>query len=170
MPGRVHTARLVPPVEFDGKQDIGSPGPSIGNPGIVGRVLEVRVFDIDIRKAVTERCEVHQSFAGRNQGRDSIDEGEIAEMVGAELRLEAIGRVTKGGRHDTGTGNDDIEAMTITSSASAQARTLASDARSSSMRSRLPPLGVRTRLVRNRTPAEFVHNFRSSRLVLNIKF
>ncbi len=29
---------------------------------------------------------------------------------------------------------------------------------------------VRTRLVRNRTPAEFVHNFRSLRLVLNIKF
>lgn len=83
-------------VELDGKQDIGSLGPAIGDPWIVSHVFEVRVFDIDIGKAMTGRCEVHQPSARCNQGRDAIDEGEMAEMVGAELRLEAIGRVTEG--------------------------------------------------------------------------
>jgi hypothetical protein len=45
-----HAARLVAPVELHGEQDVGGLGAAIGDELGIGRVLEVRIVEIDVGK------------------------------------------------------------------------------------------------------------------------
>ena len=104
-----HPARLVPAVELHREQDIRGLGTAIGNIRLVGRALEIRVVQIDIRRAVTVRRHIHQPSAGGDQPRDAVHQHEMADMVGAELRFETIHRVPVRRAHDAGIGDHGIE-------------------------------------------------------------
>ena len=88
----------MPPVELDGEQDVGGLGAAVGAELGIGRVLEVRVLEIDVGEAVARRGQVDQARAGLQQRRDAVDQHEVAEVVGAELGLEAVGGLAFRGR------------------------------------------------------------------------
>ena len=102
----------VPPVEADREQNVSRLGAAIGDKGRVLGVLEVGVDQIDVRKAVAGRSEINQPAAGVEQGGDPIDEKEVSQVIGPELRLKAVDRVPEGRRHDSGVGDDHIEVFT----------------------------------------------------------
>ena len=95
---RAHAARFVAPVELDGEQDIGGLGAAIGAELGIGRALEIRIVQIDVGKAMAGGGEVHQPRARLQQRGDPVDQHEMAQMIGAELRLEPIRRVCPLGR------------------------------------------------------------------------
>jgi hypothetical protein len=102
---RPHPARLVSPVELHREQDVGGLGPAIGDHRVVGRALEIGIVEVDVRIAVAGGGDVHQPSARRDQRRDAVRQNEMAEMVGPELRFEAIGGVPEGRPHRTGIGD-----------------------------------------------------------------
>ncbi len=53
--------------------------------------------------------DVHQPAARRHQRGDAVHQHEVAEMVGPELGLEAIGGVPEGRAHHAGIGDHDVE-------------------------------------------------------------
>src|SRR4029077_5386458 len=57
------------------------------------------------------RREVDQASPGADQRSNAIDQYEMAEVVGAELRLEAVHGVPKWSRHDSCIGYDHVESL-----------------------------------------------------------
>lgn len=49
------TAMLMAPVKFHREQHVGSLGPAVGNPGVIGSPFEVRIIDINVTQAVSRR-------------------------------------------------------------------------------------------------------------------
>ncbi len=87
-----HAPTAMAPIELHREQDVGRLRAAVGGKGLVARLLEARVFQIDIREAVPGRGQVDQPPAGAEQRGDAIHEHEVAEMIRAELALEAVGR------------------------------------------------------------------------------
>ena len=106
---RPHAARLVAPVELHREQDVGGLGAAIGDHRVVGRALEVRIVEVDVRIAVAGGGDVHQPPARRDQRGDAVDQHEVAEVIGAELGLEAVGGVPERRAHHAGIGDHDVE-------------------------------------------------------------
>jgi len=88
----------------------------------------------------TRRGQVDQSTSGADQRCNPVHEDEVAQVIGAELRLEVVRGIGKRCGHDARVGDDHIEGFTLLSSPSAQAGTLFRLARSSATSSKLPPL------------------------------
>src|SRR3546814_3681833 len=84
-------AILVAAIELDGKEDVRGLGAAIGDPRIIVAAVEIGVAQIDVRETVPRRGEADQAAAVLDQRRDAVDESEVTQMIGAELRLEAIG-------------------------------------------------------------------------------
>ena len=57
--------------------------------------------------------QIDEAGTGLEQRHDAVDEDEMAEMVGAELQLEAIGGEAFRRRHHAGIGNDEIEFLAL---------------------------------------------------------
>src|ERR1700723_3449508 len=76
---RPHPTRLVPPIELDCKQQIGGLGATVGNELLVGRMLKVRIFKIDIRISVSRGRQVHQPRSGLQQRSDAVDEDKVSQ-------------------------------------------------------------------------------------------
>ena len=68
----------------------------------------------------------------RSSGEQPAGEGEVAEVVGAELRLEAVGGAAQRERHDAGVVHEDVELVVDDRSSSAACSTEPRSARSSS--------------------------------------
>ena len=68
---------------------------------------------VRVEVASSARGQVHQPAARLQQGRDAVYEGEVAEVVGAELRLEAIGRAAERACHDARIGDDHVKGSPI---------------------------------------------------------
>jgi hypothetical protein len=96
-------------VEGQGEEDVRGFRAAIGDEGIVGGPLKVGVFKVNVRVAVTGGREVDKASAVAEERCDAVDEDEVAEVVGAELRLKAVGGVSKGRCHYAGVGDDDVE-------------------------------------------------------------
>ena len=98
-------------VEPDGEQHVGGLGPAVGHPRVVGLALEVGIVEVDVAEAVAGRREQHDAGAagGHQRGREQLDEQEVAEVVGAELHLEAVdGGALRAGHH-AGVGDEHVE-------------------------------------------------------------
>ena len=102
---------LVAPVELDREQDVGGLRAAIGAELGVGRALEIRIVQIDVGEAVAGRGQIDQPRARLQQRGDPVDEHEMAQVVGAELGLEAVGGLALRAGHDAGVGDDDIERL-----------------------------------------------------------
>ena len=76
--GRADAARLVAAVELNGKEGVGGLGASVGDELGIGRVVEVGVIEVDVRKPVASRGQVSQSPAVLDDICDAIDEDEVA--------------------------------------------------------------------------------------------
>src|SRR5579872_6411057 len=59
------------------------------------------------------RREIDQASLGADQRSNAIDQYKMAEVVGAELRLEAVHRVPKWSRHDSCIGYDHVESLAV---------------------------------------------------------
>ena len=101
--------RAVAPRDAVGEVDVGGFGLSVGDPGLVGVGLgEVEVVRAGGRDAVAEGGDGYDAggVAGRAGGEeerfDEVEEEEVGEVVGAELRFEAVfGFALWGGHYAT---------------------------------------------------------------------
>src|SRR5262245_20223812 len=109
--GGPNAARAMAPVKFNGEEDVGCLGAAIGDEGFIGCSLEIWIVEVYVRKAVAGGREIDQAAACAKQGRDAVDENEVAEVIGAELRLEAVARLRKRRGHDSGIGDDQVEGL-----------------------------------------------------------
>ncbi len=97
-----------PPVELEGEQEVGQLALPVGPPLLVGlRGLEV--VEVDPPELV--RVAGHRDHAGPGtQGSgEQPGEGEVAEVVGAELHLEPVGGLPPGDGHHAGVVDQDVE-------------------------------------------------------------
>src|SRR5262245_40336990 len=76
-------------------------------------MLEVGILQIDIGVAVSGGGQVDQPATRADQRRKSIDQYEVAQMVGAELGFEAIGCMTEWRGHHAGIRNQHIELRSL---------------------------------------------------------
>ena len=74
----------------------------VGDPRVVGRRLEVDVVEPHRRAVVPSRRIRDDPRAVGQQIGHAAHEGEMTQVVGAELRLEALSSVLEGSRHDPG--------------------------------------------------------------------
>src|SRR5882724_585707 len=106
---RANTAPAMPLVKSYGEQNICRLGASVGDKGFIRGPLKIRILQIDVREAVSSRRQIDQSAAGADQRSEAVDQDKVSQVVGAELRLEAVCRVAKWRRHDAGIRNQHIE-------------------------------------------------------------
>src|SRR5689334_24696110 len=97
---RADAAPAMPLVERNREENVGCLGSAVSDERIVSRTLEIGVVQVHIGEAMPGRREVDQASAGGNQRGNAIDQYKMAEVVGAELRLEAVHGVPKWSRHD----------------------------------------------------------------------
>ena len=109
--GGADSAILVAAVELDREQDVGGLRPAVRRPRVIGRALEIRIVEIDVGNLMAGRRQIHQPRARLHQRRDPIDQHEMAEMVGPELRLEPVRRLAGWRRHDARIADDEIEGL-----------------------------------------------------------
>ena len=86
---------------------------AVGDEGIVGLLLEVRIVEVDVGDTVRLRRQHHQPSVVGKQRRYALQQSEMAEVVGRELRFEAIDRAPERRRHDAGVGDDGIELAAV---------------------------------------------------------
>ena len=107
-----HPSRCAERVEMDGEQHVGRLGLPVGGPLVV-TALELHVVPAHPRAAMTERRHRHHPGADAGDRRPQpVDEGEVAEMIGRELRLPPGPDTGLGARHDPGVGDQQINAPT----------------------------------------------------------
>ncbi len=76
---------------------------------LIGRTLEIRIVEIDVGNLMAGRRQIDEPRAGLHQRCDPVDQHEMAEMVGSELRLEPVRSLAEWRRHDAGVANHEIE-------------------------------------------------------------
>jgi hypothetical protein len=79
----------------------------------IGSPLEVWIFQVDIRKSMTGRCQIDQPPTGVKERCDAVDKDEVAKMIAAELRLESISGMAEWRCHHSCIGNDYVERFTF---------------------------------------------------------
>ena len=93
---------------MDGEQRVGRLGLPVSGPLVVA-VLELHVVPAHPRAAMTERRHRHHPGADTGDRRPQpVDEGEVAEMIGRELRLPPRPNTGLGARHDPGVSDQQI--------------------------------------------------------------
>lgn len=104
---------MQPPVELDGIEDIGGLRAAVGEPAVVGCSREARIVEIDIRVAMSVRRDTDDAPTVVQEAQEPVDEDEVPEVVGAELRLEAIlGSPLRRGHH-AGIRDHDVEPLSL---------------------------------------------------------
>src|ERR1700722_12222406 len=99
----------VPFVEGNCEEDVCRLGPAIRNEGLIGRPLKVWILEVHIGEAVTRRRQVDQSPTCTDKRSNPVDQYEVAQVIGAELRLKAVSRTAKGGGHHTRVGDNNVK-------------------------------------------------------------
>ena len=106
------TPRLAMPlVESNREENVGCLGPAVSDERIVSRPLEIGVVEVHIGEAMPGRREVDKASACANQRGNAIYQYEVAQVVGAELRLKAVHGVPKWSRHDSCIRYDHVERL-----------------------------------------------------------
>ena len=108
-----HAPFPMPLVESHGKQDIRRLRPAVSYKGLIGRALEVRVIEIDVRVAVPCGREVDETPTSTDQRSDPVDEDKVSQVIGAELGFKSVSRMSKWSGHHAGIGDDNIEGVTF---------------------------------------------------------
>ena len=98
-------------VELHSEQDVGRLGAAVGGHGIIVGPVRAGIVQIYVDVAVAGRGEDHQSSALAHQRRNGINQDEVAEMVGPELRLEAVGGEPLRAGHDARIGDHHVEGL-----------------------------------------------------------
>src|SRR5260370_11619676 len=101
------------PVESNGEEDIRSLGPGVGNEGFIGGPHKVGIFKVDVGEAVPGRREVDQTPSLPNKWRDTVDDHEVPQVIGAELHFKAVRRMTKRRGHHSCVSDDHVEGFTL---------------------------------------------------------
>src|ERR1700733_10931222 len=123
--GRADSVPFVAAVELDREQNVGGLRAPVAHPCVVGRALEIWIVEINVGNLMAGRGEIDQPCPRLHQRCDPIDQYEMAEMVGAELRLEPVCGLAGWRRHDARVANHEIERLAARDervSASADAR------------------------------------------------
>jgi hypothetical protein len=84
---------------------------AIGLDRIVAALLVIRIVEIHIAELMPHRGYAHHPAACGNEIGQSVDQQEMTEVIGAELRLETICRAAQGRSHDPRIGDDQIEPL-----------------------------------------------------------
>jgi hypothetical protein len=101
------------PVESNGEEDIRSLGPAVGNERFIGRPHKVGIFKVDVGEAVPGRREIDQTPSLADKWRDTVDEHEVPQMIGAELHFKAVRRMEKRRGHHSCVSDDHVEGFTL---------------------------------------------------------
>src|SRR5258708_23438572 len=111
--GRAYAIPSMTPVKSDGEEDIRSLGPAVGDPLVVRCPHKVGIFEVDVGEAVPGRREVDQTPSLADKWRDTVDEYEVPQMIGAELHFKAVRRMTKWRGHHSCISDDYVEGFTL---------------------------------------------------------
>jgi hypothetical protein len=103
----------MPFVEGNCEKDVRPLGPPIRNEGLVGRSLKVGILEVDIGEAVARRRQVDQPPTCTDKKRNPVDQYKVAQVIGTELRLEAVGHTAKRGGHHTRIGDNNVEGFSF---------------------------------------------------------
>src|ERR1700733_8225106 len=101
------------PVESNGEEDIRSLGPPVGDPWVVRCPLKVGIFKVDVGEAVPGRREIDQTPSLADKWRDTVDEHEVPQMIGAELHFKAVRRMEKRRGHHSCISDAHIEGFAL---------------------------------------------------------
>src|ERR1700721_889906 len=114
MYGRSTYAPLpMPTVESHREENVRRLRTAVRKKRIVRRPLEIGIVQVDIGETMTCRRQVDQPPPFGDERRNPIDKHEVAQMVGAELRLKPIRRMAERGGHHSGIGDDHVESFAL---------------------------------------------------------
>lgn len=91
-----HATVPAPFVEGNCEEDVRRLGPPIRHERLIGRPLKVGVLEVHIGEAVTRRRQANQPTTCTDKRSNPVDQYKVAQVIGAELRLEAVSRTAKG--------------------------------------------------------------------------
>src|SRR6202795_3053833 len=104
-----HATVPVPFVEGNCEEDVCRLGPPIRNEGLIGRPLKVGILGVHIGEAVTRGRQADQPPTCPDKRSNPVGQYKVAQVISAELRLEAVSRTTEGGGHHTRVGDNNVE-------------------------------------------------------------
>ena len=106
-------APAQPAVQLHREQGVGRLRPPVCNPLVVGALLETGIIQAHITEAVPGRGQHDHTrrLPVDHERRQPIHQHEVAEVVGAELHLEAVAGGGLGARHDPGVGDQHVDAV-----------------------------------------------------------
>jgi len=104
-----HATVPVPFVEGNCKEDVCRLGPPIRNEGLIGRPLKVGVLEVHIGEAVTRGGQIDQPPTCTDKRSNPIDQYKVAQVIRADLRLEAVSGTAKGVCHHTCVGDNHVK-------------------------------------------------------------
>jgi pimeloyl-ACP methyl ester carboxylesterase len=96
-----------PALKLGGEQQVGELGLPVGAPRLVGLALPVEVVEVDRAHAVACRGDRHD--ASGHMLEHQVGEREVAEVVGAELQLKAVGGPRQRRDHHAGVVDQQID-------------------------------------------------------------
>src|SRR5207253_5389908 len=107
----VHTASPETPLEADREENVGGLRLAVGEPLVVRTTLELDVIEDDRRHVMAARADGnHAARRGPAQSRgEQTGRQEMADVVRAELQLEAVRRFRRWACHDTGIVDEDVK-------------------------------------------------------------
>lgn len=115
----MHSENANPPLphplcELNRIEDVGGFGLRVGGPFVVhDAILESEVVVPHGAIAVRIGGHIDDAAAGGEFAEDAVGEDEVAEVVGGELGLEAVGRFAVGRGHDAGVVDEDVDVEII---------------------------------------------------------
>jgi len=110
---RSNAAPFDAPVEADGEEHVRGFRTTIGDEFLVRRVLEIGIVEIDIGEAMSGGRKDDDACARLQARHEAIDEYKVAEVIRAELRLEAVGSLALRTGHHARVGDDRIELLSL---------------------------------------------------------
>src|SRR5215471_5815616 len=100
-------------VKSNRKQDVRCLRSTISNEGFIRGPLKIRILEIHRRESVTRRSQVDEASSSVDERRNPVDEHEVAQMIGAELRLKAVDRMAEWSSHHSRIGDYHIEGFAL---------------------------------------------------------
>jgi hypothetical protein len=108
---------LKPPVELECEKQVGELGLRVGSPARVA-TLTLQVVEPHLPTFVAVAADGHNPGVGPfKEWQQEASQREMAEMVGPELKLKAVGRLSVGCRHHAGVVDEQIDVIVSGSNA-----------------------------------------------------
>jgi hypothetical protein len=104
-------ARAEPLLQPDGEEDVGRFRLTVGEPLLIRPLLELDVVEDHRRHVMAARADRDDAArrAAQQRRRQQTGEEKVAEVIRAELHLEAVARLGEGTSHDTGVVDQHVE-------------------------------------------------------------